>query len=247
VDSYRYGSEFFDFVDWSSGRSAKEFLARFQTGLSPRSVLDVGCGRGVWLAAWRDLGVNELLGVDGEYVDRASLRIPEAHFVAKDIAEPFRLGKRFELVQCLEVAEHIPERYADNLLDNLVGHGDVVLFSAAQPGQGGEHHVNEQPLSYWIRKFRSRGLRAFDFPRHVVDGVTDIEPWYRYNTLLFATDAAASSLASNVAQHELPETASPKEFRPFLWRARCMCIRLLPPSAVQRLARLKHRAFNAAK
>jgi cyclopropane fatty-acyl-phospholipid synthase-like methyltransferase len=55
--AYRYDSDFFDFVDVSSGRSAARFIERLELGFLPRTLLDVGCGRGVWLRAWKQRGV----------------------------------------------------------------------------------------------------------------------------------------------------------------------------------------------
>jgi hypothetical protein len=76
--SYRYDRKFFDFVKGSTGRSAGPFLNSIVQvafdGASPRSVLDVGCGPGVWLAEWSCIGVREVVGVDGDYVPRNTFR-----------------------------------------------------------------------------------------------------------------------------------------------------------------------------
>ena len=72
---------------------------------------------------------------------------------------PLRIGRRFDLVNCLEVAEHLDASRADSFVDDLCALGDVVVFSAAIPGQGGTHHVNEQFQSYWQERFRRNGSR----------------------------------------------------------------------------------------
>jgi hypothetical protein len=79
--------------------------------------------------------------VDGDDVPRGALAIPAAAFWAIEISQPFDLGRRFDLLQCLEVAEHLPEMHSDTLIDNLCRHGDLIMFSAAIPGQGGDFHV----------------------------------------------------------------------------------------------------------
>jgi hypothetical protein len=56
-----------------------------------------------------------------------------------------------------EVAEHIHPRYARHLVATLT-RAPLVIISAAQPGQGGEGHLNEQPLSYWRSLFEERGF-----------------------------------------------------------------------------------------
>ncbi|NBQ80112.1 MAG: methyltransferase domain-containing protein [Betaproteobacteria bacterium] len=147
---YSYEDKFFDFVDKSSSKSALALIPKLVTVLQVDSILDVGCGRGIWLAAWKQLMNCSVTGIDGNYVDNGSLHILRTEFFAKDLSQSFDLGRTFDLVQCLEVAEHLPESSADSLADNLVKHGDLILFSAARPGQGGEHHVNERPLTYWL-------------------------------------------------------------------------------------------------
>ena len=34
----------------------------------------------------------------------------------------------------------------------------MVAMTFATPGQGGHHHVNEQPESYWLAKFAAAGF-----------------------------------------------------------------------------------------
>jgi SAM-dependent methyltransferase len=245
--AYRYDSAFFDFVDVSSGRSAARFIERLELGFLPRTLLDVGCGRGVWLRAWKQRGVALVVGVDGAYVDRPTLHVRPEEFVPADVSLSFDLGRRFDLVECLEVAEHLPESAADALVSNLVRHGDVILFSAAQPGQGGEHHVNEQPLPYWIRKFRERGYVAFDHPRAAVRAVEGVEPWYRYNAMLFASEAGAARLSSVARARLLPADAAPPDYAPLAWKVRCGVLRRLPRRAIHVLAQVKHRLARTAR
>ena len=169
-----YREAFFDHVDVTATRSAAALLARLALGFTPGSVLDVGCGRGAWLEAWKARGIPTVVGVDGDHLDRSRLRIGGSEFRIDDLSRPFDLGRRFDLVQCLEVAEHVPAAAARDLVASLVRHGDVVLFSAAPPGQGGEHHVNEQPREYWMAQFAAHGFAAFDCVRPAVQGVREI-------------------------------------------------------------------------
>ena len=110
---------------------------------SIRNILDVGCGKGAWLSQWRELYTKDIQGLDGSYVDKQTLLIPKDNFLDVDLTDGFQLNRKFSLVQCLEVAEHLDEKFADILIKSIISHGDIVSFSAAQPGQGGEHHVNE--------------------------------------------------------------------------------------------------------
>lgn len=240
MSGYQYSDGFFDFVDVSSGRSAAAFLARLDLGFRVGSVLDMGCGRGVWLKAWQNLGVQDLQGIDGDYIKHDSLKISREKFKSQDISKSFNLGRRFDLVECLEVAEHLPELAARTLIGNLVGHGDVVLFSAATRGQGGEFHVNEQPLEYWAAIFAEFGYRAFDYPRAVVRGLVEIEPWYRYNTILYASVKGMQRLGAHVKAEEVKAGERFKAYASVLWRLRCGVLSALPFVAITTLAKVKH-------
>ena len=106
--------------------------------LPVRSVVDVGCGDGSWLVVFRKLGVKEILGIDGEYVDPGLLQIPQDCFQAFDLAKPFSLGRVFDLAVSLEVAEHLPAECAPGFVECLTRLAPSVLFSAAIPFQGGD-------------------------------------------------------------------------------------------------------------
>ena len=235
-----YEESFFNYLDRSSSLSAKRFLDLVDIGISVKSVVDVGCGRGAWLAEWRSRGVEDILGVDGHYVDISTLLVPKQNFLHHDLAEDLDLGRTFDLAECLEVTEHIDSANADVLLNSIVRHSGIVLFSAATPGQGGEHHVNEQPLDYWAEKFAARGYRCFDCIRDRVLDAKDIEPWYRYNTLLFVRDDLVLKLPRSVTDKEVERGVTIKNVAPVSWRIRNAIIGMLPQTLVGILAKLKH-------
>ena len=149
-------------------------------------MLDVGCGVGVWVNEWSSAGVSDVLGIDGNYVDRTALRIPLDKFAPVDLKQSFSLGRKFDLVQTLEVAEHLDEACADTFVESLARHGETILFSAAIPGQGGTHHVNEQWPSYWAEKFARVGYTAYDIIRPQIWTDPQILAFYRQNILIFA-------------------------------------------------------------
>lgn len=237
-----YSDLFYDYIESGSRQSARRILPLVQAGLKPASVLDVGCGRGVWLAEWLACGVRDVFGSDGPYVDPQKLTIPADCFRPLDLSAPFDLGRRFSLVQCLEVAEHIPAERATTLIANLTRHADIVMFSAAVPGQGGKYHVNERPLSYWRDLFAQAGFAAFDWLRPQLAGLDGIEPWYRYNVLFYVNNDVAGSLPGSFQETAIPSRLRIPHRQPWTWRLRCSLLRLLPPGLVTLLAEAKHRA-----
>jgi 2-polyprenyl-3-methyl-5-hydroxy-6-metoxy-1,4-benzoquinol methylase len=123
---------------------------------APRSWLDVGCGTGAALAYVADKGIVTV-GVERSSVAIRHSRVRE-RIIQHDLSVPLTLNRKFDVVWCYEVAEHLPAGAADRLVETLCRHGDIVVFSAAPPGQGGNGHVNEQPAAYWIGRFETMGF-----------------------------------------------------------------------------------------
>jgi SAM-dependent methyltransferase len=200
--------------------------------LEPTSVADVGCGLGDWLAAFQRLGAGEVLGVDGDYVDRSELRIPSDRFRAADLSQPFNLGGRFDLVICLEVGEHLPAGRSADLVATLTDAAPAVLFSAAIPGQGGVGHVNEQWPAYWRGLFDAKGYQRLDVIRPKVWDDDRIAYWYRQNMFLYTDTATTDRVLARTDASQWPD-------------------RLVHPDAFERMTRLSkpenHSAVALAK
>ena len=150
----------------------------------PKSVLDVGCGTGTWLKAFEEAGVADYLGIDGAYVKAGQLEIPKEKFNAVDLRNSWDLKRKFDLVISLEVAEHLPDSSATVFVESLTRHSDTIIFSAAIPGQGGQHHINEQWPAYWEKKFAVHGFYFHDVLRPLVWDNAKIDWWYRQNIFL---------------------------------------------------------------
>jgi len=185
-----YDVNFFAAQQDGSIRSAKEILPIVFRLLDVESAADVGCGTGGWLAVCKAQGVREVLGIDGEYVDENMLHIAPDEFRSLDLSQPFDLGRTFDLVISLEVAEHLPEHAARTFVDSLTKHAQAVLFSAAIPYQGGKHHVNEQWQSYWAELFGSAGYVAVDCIRPLIWDNPNVQWWYAQNTILYVDPSA---------------------------------------------------------
>ena len=198
-----YTTDFYEGQRSGSRRSADRVVPLIIDLIGPRSVVDVGCGVGTWLASFSHHGVKDVIGVDGEYVDRKLLQIPKEQFIGRDLTQPIGLERRFDLVCCLEVAEHLDAAFAGTLVDSLAGLGPVVLFSAAAPYQGGTNHVNEQWPEYWAELFQKRGYSPIDYVRPTIWNDPDVEWWYAQNALLFAAQAHLDSLGTEHVLYRL--------------------------------------------
>ncbi|MBN2164481.1 MAG: class I SAM-dependent methyltransferase [Pontiellaceae bacterium] len=159
-------------------------------GLVPaQSAIDLGCGPGQWLSVLKQHGVRRIQGVDGAHVPAEARRIAE--FLEADLRDlqgvrP-RLNlpeNRYDLAISLEVAEHLPPENAQAFVELLTDLSDCILFSAAIPGQTGEHHVNEQYPEYWRDLFLARGYVYMDPFRKMFWNNQNVNWWYRQNMFL---------------------------------------------------------------
>jgi SAM-dependent methyltransferase len=160
--SKNYTTEFYTTISSGSQDSARKIVPYIIDLIQPKSVVDIGCGTGYWLSAFQKYEIDDVLGIDGEYVDRTMLQIPVECFLSHDLTQPLNLNRRFDLAVSLEVAEHIPENKARQFIDSLVRHSDVVLFSVAIPYQPGAYHVNCQWIDYWAEIFDEKGFILVD-------------------------------------------------------------------------------------
>jgi 2-polyprenyl-3-methyl-5-hydroxy-6-metoxy-1,4-benzoquinol methylase len=202
VPQHTYTTAFYEQQSDGSIRSARRVLPHLLEIVSPKSIVDVGCGVGTWLAAARELGIDDVLGVDGPYVDRRMLQIPDERFQVADLTQPLNIGRTFDLALCLEVGEHLPTQAADQLVATLTRVASVVLFSAAIPRQGGENHINEQWQSWWVERFRGHGYLAIDCIRPRIWNDHDVEWWYAQNILLMVREDTLRSSPALSAEFE---------------------------------------------
>ena len=138
----------------SSYAVAKILIRHFH----PKSVIDLGCGCGIYLKALYDLGVEDVTGYDGSQAAIEKSLLP-GKIMLTDLRKPFASERKYDLCLCMEVAEHLESCYADGLIQSITQAADTLFFTAATPGQGGTHHYNEQPREYWLQIFKKYGFR----------------------------------------------------------------------------------------
>src|SRR5829696_4032503 len=187
-----------------------------------RSVVDVGCGTGEWLAVFEEHNVEDVCGVDGDYVDKRMLAFPRERFIAHDLSCPLSLRRRFDLVMSLEVAEHLPAESAETFVRSLVNLGAVILFSAAIPGQEGHHHVNLQWQDYWADLFDREGYAAVDCIRNHIWNDHRVASWYAQNTILYVERERLRGEQMLKREYELRGTSQLSLVHPRWWEAKML-------------------------
>jgi len=187
--------------------SARKILSLVFEYWQPQSVLDVGCGLGTWMSVSRELGVADVRGIEGQWLDPSRLLVDRDLVTTFDLEREFSLHRKFDMAICLEVAEHVSESAGQFLIASLAAHSDVILFSAAIPYQGGHHHVNEQFPDYWKLRFAQHDFRPLDFIRPQIWNDAAVLWWLRQNTMLFVHERA---IAGNDRLRQ--EAAIPRQF-----------------------------------
>ncbi|HEY5892878.1 MAG TPA: methyltransferase domain-containing protein [Chthoniobacterales bacterium] len=186
-----YGRAYYEALEPSSGgslRSAAIIVPELLKWIQPGSVIDVGCGVGSWLAAFQEAGIDDVVGVDLDNVDRDLLLIPTHRFRPFDLRQPLNLEREFDLALCLEVVGHLSDSLAGQTVKSLVALSPVILFSAPIPLQGGPNQINEQWPDYWEDHFRRHGYVVIDCLRAAIWNNIDVKWWFAQNLLLYVRE-----------------------------------------------------------
>lgn len=146
-----YDDNFFLF-NLADSRPQAEWLApKLAKSLQIKSMIDLGCATGHWVAAFLRCGVDAR-GIEGAQAAARHLVCPADRVTFADLRQPLRQpAYDVDLLISIEVAEHIEGKYVDTFIANMVRYRPRLIFiTGAPPGQGGRFHVNEQPHDYWI-------------------------------------------------------------------------------------------------
>lgn len=153
----------------------------------PRSVIDLGCGTGVYLHEFEKKDVL-VKGVDGSPAAIANSYLEKDKLLLRDLIFPFNLGEKYDCAICFEVAEHIPNDKSEILVDNIIRLSDQIFFTAASKGQGGKDHINEQDPDFWIDLFQNKGYTFMDKETQAVRKIfkgKNVIFWITNNIMLF--------------------------------------------------------------
>jgi SAM-dependent methyltransferase len=217
----RYDVDFYS-NQLSGSRRSAEVIVPIVLGVLPEvtSVLDVGCGAGTWLRAFQENGVARVCGIDGGDSRGHAHESVRPWIQTRDLEKSLGLLESFDLVVSLEVAEHLAHERSAGLIAELTAVTDVVLFSAAIPGQGGHFHINEQWAGYWVQLFARRGFAPSDLVRRMTWNDPEVEWWYRQNAILFTRIGTAAAKA--VSEHNFVAPAPLNVAHPLAFEQHCV-------------------------
>jgi hypothetical protein len=180
--------------------------------LRDMSVMDVGCGHGLLVEAWRKAGVTNSYCIEGspEAEHMWPQEYKEKFYVLQDLEAPETrdVVTATNFVTSFEVGEHLQPENAGHFVEILtLHHPRLVFFGAATPFQDrgmNPSHVNENTFEYWIKHFAFNGYHV-DWTRtamlkhkllsmHSKEFIETVMKswWYPKNLLVFAPKEARS-------------------------------------------------------
>lgn len=144
-----------------------EYISTF---LKPSSFLDFGCSTGLYLREVQ-IKMPDIHAVGFEFSKEAVDSALCNYVLQADLTNPVEIERiPNTLGLCLEVLEHIEDKYWRQVLENMTRSCDKIIFSAAVPGQGGTGHINCRPKIDWIKRFHELGwVVDLDASRHLIN------------------------------------------------------------------------------
>jgi SAM-dependent methyltransferase len=252
---YSYTEDFYKSVDKRASDTAKLVFTVLNKYVRVSSIVDAGCGSGAWIRTAIDTGIQQAIGLDlassltliekntdfKKYLEKGEIVLVERDFVF----DPTSHFPKADLAVCLEVLEHLPPEVAVKLVARLAEASDFILFSAAQPGQGGTYHINEREIVYWVTEFAKFGFDPYDPFREILGKMNYVPRFYSLNMILFVSRDALQLDEAIIDRSSLLELkiSDSKLFdkRTILEKIRYKIVGNLPVSVVTALSkRLKY-------
>ncbi len=239
-----YKPKFYASVTLRAQTTAEIVTELISSTFTISSFIDIGCGDGLWSRKMLEKCDNK---IKGYAIDLPGVRPKELQQVASDIqfielnlnSNPYIPERQFDLAFCTEVLEHLEEHAALLLLNSIAANCDLLVFSAAVPGQGGTGHINEHPQEYWDSQLQKRGFRPFDVIRPAIIEL-EVPSYYKNNLILYVQLQRFTGQKFLELQKMLLLTfGTPKDQRSKIERMAQAVIRLFPWQVITLISYLK--------
>ena len=180
-------------------------------------------------------GVEDVIGYEGDWMREAETLLQKEKYIYFDFTQEIKASRVYDLCLCLEVAEHLDYSSARILVSTLTSLSHQVVFSAAIPQQGGNHHVNEQWPEFWAQLFAEKGYILEWDPRLSIWNNSNIASCYRQNLLVFEKSASREIIIPFALVHPEAWTLAMKYRKTPIW---LKVFQLFPRSLLRKGKRL---------
>jgi SAM-dependent methyltransferase len=243
----KYSQKFYSNVDSRANYSTKaivNILKNYINFPDLNLIVDVGCGSGAWINCFLLNSTSEIHGYDLiESIELNRVRFrDELESRVKLFVSDFentvdlRLPSA-DLGVCLEVLEHLENKTGKKLVQELSQNCDIILFSAATPGQGGTGHINEQEHNYWLNQFKENGFDIYDCIRPKLQNDSNVARYYALNTfLLIKSSKRKIKDESNIEEFRVSNEIL--DFRRKIEQLQFYLIKFFPEKIVTQLSKI---------
>jgi len=183
-----YSYDFHKSIENEEQPQAAKLAEFIQKTYNPSVFLDFGASSGLYVREIKHR-MPTIESVGYEFSEDAVKNALCSDIILADLTNPLDRVKKDNTVGiCLEVLEHISEDDWRPVLQNISDLCDVILFSAAVPGQGGTGHINCRWKIDWIRRFNKLGwVVDLDATRSIIREIqtTICMGWLVNNIIVF--------------------------------------------------------------
>lgn len=169
------GNDIAHYYDQSLSQSICDYLISKKI----KTVYEFGCGNGLYSKKMLEHGLD----VDSSDGNPDTPELTQGLSYTLDISKKLNLPKR-DAVVCLEVGEHIPEKFENTVITNLCySSNNIIVLSWAIEGQGGHGHFNCRNNDYIINKMYVNNFLFDEKTSHQLRKTSDA--WFRKTLMIF--------------------------------------------------------------
>lgn len=162
-----------------------QWICKFLSEDKDKRIYDMGCGLGNYLKDLANAGFTDLVGFEGDIpVNKVFSNIWR-----QDLTKPINeaLVNKGNVI-CLEVGEHIPAEFQDQLLQNIkqLCNGYLIMSWAVR-GQVGFGHVNclnNGEVIEIMERYGFKYLHGYSQDARAV--IDDTTPWFKNTIMIFS-------------------------------------------------------------
>jgi hypothetical protein len=182
-----YNKVFHKSIEYEELPQAERIALYIRDFIKPNKFIDFGCSSGLYVDQIKK-NIPSINSVGYEFSEYACDNALCDNIIKFDLTKSLNIEKTENtLGLCLEVLEHIDDNYSMDVLKNITNLSDIIIFSAAHPGQGGTGHINCRPKIDWIKRFHNLGwVVHHDLTTHFINYMLNgiHFGWLRMNVII---------------------------------------------------------------